>query len=183
MIQVVVALISLVCFLVQIICILSIFYEKVKYFLDEKKLKCLDFKRQKHPIDHIDENLSPDLELRKRQNQIETSMKNENEKRATDRQPHAFRGDSIVILNNSPYNKILIDVFLIVFALSAIAINLIGVVVKKNLDDGESVYKYSKTLLCFLDLAPRILFSIVLPFSIHIRNPEILKHTKSMFQP
>jgi hypothetical protein len=175
------ALTALVCFLVQIICILSITYIKVKYFLEEKKRKSLISKRTLPPIFHMDTNLSPELDLRRRENRLETVLRNGNVIRANNLQQHASLNEHIVTLNNSPYNKILIEVFQIGFVLLAMAINLTAFVVKKNLNNGESVYGYSQTLLCFLDLAPRILLSIVLPLAIHIRNPEIQKYTKGIF--
>ena len=175
--QVVLSLTALVCFLVQITCILSITYIKVKYFLEEKSLKS---KRTVHPIGHIDKNLSPESDLRRRENRLKSTRRNENDISPNNLQLHASRNEQIVTLNNSPYNKILFEVFQIWFLMLAIAINLTATVVKKNLNNGGSVHEYSQAILCFLDLAPRFLLSIVLPLVIHIRNPEIQKHIKGI---
>ena len=177
--QVVLSLTALVCFLVQITCILSITYIKVKYFLEEKSLNS---KRTVHPIGHIDKNLPPESDLRRRENRLEITRRNENDISPNNRQLHTSRNEQIVTINNTPYNKILIEVFQIGFFMLAIAMNLTVIAVKKNLNKGKSVHEYSQALLCFLDLAPRILVSIVLPLAIHIRNPEIRKYIKDIFR-
>ena len=147
------ALSGCLCFLAQFICVLSITWIKVKHLLDEKKRKSLNVSISRNEI-----------EMRKR-----------------DRQHHTSRHGNLVRLNNSPYNKILVEVYLVGFIMLAIAIHLAGVAVKKNLNDGERVHNYSRKFLWLLDLAPRILSSIILPVVIHIRNPEIKKHFKGLF--
>ena len=176
------ALFAIVCFCLQAVSILSITYIKVKYFLDERKRKRLYSKNAVHPIGHIDKDLSPGLDIGKREKRLDTNMRNEIEIRANIRQHHASWNEQIVPINNYPYNKILIEVFQMAFVMTSIAITLTVVAVKKNLNDGERVHQYSQAFLCFLDLAPRILLSIILPLAIHIRNPEIQKYIKGIFR-
>ena len=86
-------------------------------------------------------------------------------------------------LNNVVYNKSILEVYHIAFLTFAIAVTLVGVVVKRNLRNNVSnVEEYSHTILCFLDLTPRILFSIILPMTIYVWNPEMQTYIRGLFR-
>ena len=114
-------------------------------------------------------------------NKIGAKEHRERETRITFPQQHDARNDQIEKLNNSPHNKILIEVFQICFITIVIAMSLTVVRVKNDLMSSNGVNGYTRKWLCFLDLAPRILVSIILPLAIHIRNPEIRKYIKGVF--
>ena len=86
-------------------------------------------------------------------------------------------------LNTHAYNKVLIEVYQMTFITFAIAISLTTLRVKQRLlKDGIGfLEEYPKPLLCFLDIAAQFLVSIILPLTIHIHNPEILKYIKAHF--
>ena len=86
-------------------------------------------------------------------------------------------------LNTYAYNKVLIEVYQMTFITFAITISLTALRVKQRLlTEGIGVIEdYPKPLLCFLDIAPQFLVSIILPLTIHIHNGEILRYIKGHF--
>ena len=84
-------------------------------------------------------------------------------------------------LNIVVYNKILVENYMIAFCTLAFIISFLAYTVKTNLDI-DKIQKCSRFYLYFLDLSPRTLTSIVLPVTIHARNPEIQKYIRGVFQ-
>ena len=96
--------------------------------------------------------------------------------------PHPIVENILARLNNVVYNKLILEVYHIAFLTLAITVTLVVVGVKRNLRNNVSVEEYSHTILCFLDLTPRILFSIILPMTIYARNPEMQAYIKGLFR-
>ena len=92
-------------------------------------------------------------------------------------------GNQCIRLNTYAYNKVLIEVYQIIFIIFSIAISLAALRVKQRLlEEGIGIIEdYPKPLLCFLDMASQFLVSIILPLTIHIHNREILKYIKGHF--
>ena len=83
-------------------------------------------------------------------------------------------------LNIVVYNKILVENYMIAFCTLAFIISFLALSFKTNLDIDE-IQNCSRIYLYFLDLSPRTLNSIVLPVTIHLRNPEIRKYIRGLF--
>ena len=126
---------------------------------------------------HHDNNNSFDMGNRNEGVQKLDRRNNEEHRQETEAaSPYMENGLNIVV-----YNKILVENYMIAFCTLACIISFLALIVKTNLDIDE-IQKYSRLYLYFLDLSPRTLTSIVLPVTIHIRNPEIHKYIRGVFQ-
>ena len=92
-------------------------------------------------------------------------------------------GNQCIRLNTYAYNKVLIEVYQITFITFSIAVSLAALRVKQRLlEEGIGILEdYPKPLLCFLDIAPQFLVSIILPLTIHIHSREVLEYIKGHF--
>ena len=91
------------------------------------------------------------------------------------------RGSNLARLNTAAYNKIIVDVYHMSFITASIVLNLLCLYVKRDTRmNGVGGYPY--LLLYFVDLAARILLSVVLPAAVHIHNPEIKKYVRQIFR-
>ena len=126
---------------------------------------------------HHDNNNSFEMGNRNEGVQKLDGRNNEDQRQETEAaSPYMEHGLNIVV-----YNKILVENYMIAFCTLAFIISFLALIVKTNLDIDE-IQKYSRLYLYFLDLSPRTLTSIVLPVTIHIRNPEIYKYIRGVFQ-
>ena len=87
----------------------------------------------------------------------------------------------IYLINNVAHNKILTEVYHILFITLAASIANASLRVQSNLTIA-TLEENSRILLCFLDLAPLVLLAIILPIAIHLGNPEIRKYIKSLLR-
>ena len=159
LIQFVLLLTGLACLLVQMFCHLSIAWTRGKYILEEKKRQRVN----QHAV-----NLSNRIEA------MDMNIHNNNSQPAV--------GNILVRLNTAAHNKTLLEVYHISFLTFAIAVNLASLIVKKTLKNNGIVEDYSHALLCFLDLTPRILLSVILPMMICARNPEMQTYYGGLFR-
>ena len=163
--------------LVQVFCIVSIAYIKVKYLLEERKRMEDNASGRIDPTNDVDKDSSPAVRnLNFRPNAMRVKELTNNDLKSTLVQRKSDENNS-VLLNTTAYNKILVEVYQLAFFTIAMPIVLASAVVKGNLRI-NGVGEHSHILLCFLDLAPRILVSIVLPITVHACNPEIRRYIK-----
>ena len=131
-------------------------------------------------VDNANHDNSNSFEMGNRNERVQNldSRNNEEHRQGTGPEsPYMENGLNIVV-----YNKILVENYMIAFCTLAFIISLYSAfTVKTNLDIDE-IQKYSRLYLYFLDLSPRTLTSIVLPVTIHVRNPEIQKYIRGVFQ-
>ena len=106
------------------------------------------------------------------------SRNNEEHRQGTEPASHYMENG----LNIVVYNKILVENYMIAFCTLAFIISLYPAFTVKTHLDIDEIQKYSRLYLYFLDLSPRTLTSIVLPVTIHVRNPEIQKYIRGIFQ-
>ena len=169
------AITTLICILVQVFCLVAISLFKVKHLLEEKKTQCSNAVRRIQPGNIIDSNLSFAVELKSSEN-IERRGKNSETEASAVANPQRENQ-----LNTSVYNKILVEVYQISFCTIGFLISLVASVMKENVNV-EETGENSIAMLYFLDLSPRILVSLVLPITIHFRNPEIRKYIFGLFK-
>ena len=86
----------------------------------------------------------------------------------------------LVRLNPCNYNKLLIELYCIGFLALTIGVNLASVVVKNNLRTVSAIYQYLPSLLRFLDLAPRVLPSVIFPLTTYAKNPKNRKYARTL---
>ena len=86
----------------------------------------------------------------------------------------------LVRLNPCNYNKLLIELYCIGFLALTIGVNLASVVVKNNLRTVSAIYQYLPSLLRFLDLAPRVLLSVIFPLTTYAKNPKNRKYARTL---
>ena len=177
----------LISILVQVFCSVRVFCTKVKILMEERNTH--DGSRSVRPSLNSDldskasKNIAqlnvPDttgaknrMQMKKRVNKGHTCTNPEN---ASDRP----RLPSYLI-NNVANNKILTEVYHMLLITLAASICCSAFMVKRNLSI-KTLEEHSRILLCFLDLGPVILMAIILPISLHLRNPEIRKYIRSLF--
>ena len=125
---------------------------------------------------HYDDSNSFEMGNRNERVQNLDGRNNEEHRQGTGPEsPYMENGLNIVV-----YNKILVENYMIAFCTLAFIISFLAHMVKTSLDIDE-IQKYSRLYLYFLDLSPRTLTSIVLPVTIHVRNPEIQKYIRGIF--
>jgi len=167
------AITILFCILLQVFCLSAIGLFKFKHFVEEKKIQHSNSVRRIQPENILDNNLSFAIELKSR-----TKIKRKNdetEPSQVENPPQENR------LNTAVYNKILIEVYQIAFCTLGFLISLMASVMKNNMKV-EEIGETSIAMFYFLDLSPRILVSLVLPITIHFRNPEIRKYIRGLFK-
>ena len=167
--------------LVQVFCIISIAWTKVKYHLEERKRKHDNASGRINPTNDVEKDSSPAVSnLQIRQNVMRMKKLTDNDIKSNVAQRKSDENNT-GLLNTAAYNKILVEVYQIAFLTLALTIRIASSFVKRNLR-ADGLEEHSHILLCFLDLSPRILVSIVLPFTIHARNPEIRMYIKRSFR-
>ena len=170
------------CVLVQVVLLLIILAFKLRHFMLEKRHNYRHAVTRVSPMflvdnAHYDDSNSFEMGNRNERVQNLDSRNNEEHRQGTEpASPYIENGFNIVV-----YNKILVENYMIAFCTLAFIISFVALIVKTNLDIDE-IQKYSRLYLYFLDLSPRTLTSIVLPVTIHIRNPEIHRYIRGVFQ-
>lgn len=168
----------------QLFCIICIAFCKWKYHVEEinQQHNGASF-RLNNTIagnpDAVNERQQPTsfiLELRV--NDLETNRKDGNRNVIAQRQPslNCYPGFG----NNVVYNKIIFEVYHMVFIVAAIILNLTSQYVNKSLNP-VSMKDIPIIVLWLLDIGPAILLSVVLPFMIHLSYPEIRSYIKGCF--
>ena len=84
-------------------------------------------------------------------------------------------------LNTVSYNRIIVEVYHIGILTLAITVTLAAVAAKKAMKKEFTAEDYSPTLLRFLDLTPRVLYSLIVPMTIYVRIPEIQAYVRGFF--
>ena len=147
--------------------------------MEEKNLQHDNASARINPTNDVDKDQPPARDLSIKENGMR--MKKFTNKRIGTTDVHIATNEyQSGLLNTAAYNKILIEVYQIVFFILAITIVLTRAVVRTNLKIDE-LGEHSRLILCFLDLAPRFLVSILLPLTIHACNPEIKIYVKGFF--
>lgn len=176
-----------ICILVQFFCCVCVFFTKVKILMEERNTH--DGNRITRPC--LNNDLDPEASKNTAQLNVRDFTGSNNgmqmNRRVNKRNAHTNpenTSDPIIfpsyLVNNVAHNKILTEVYHILFITLAASIKSLAMSVKRNLSI-ETLEENSVTVLCFLDLAPMFLLSIVLPIAIHLGNPEIRKYMKSLF--
>ena len=164
------AIATMICILLQVFCVAAIGLFKVKHLVEEKKNQYSNAVRRIQPDNILDNNLSSAVELKSRNN-----MNDDIDPSPVEMPPHENR------LNTSVYNKILVEVYQISFCTIGFLIGFMAARMKKRMTV-EEIVETSPALLYFLDLSPRILVSLVLPITIHFRNPEIRRYIRGLLK-
>ena len=166
---------SLACVLVQMVCLLSIAIAKAAYRMDEKQHQRLNATSRIHPIIVESKTEKVHVEnLRYRNDGIYTIEHGNNyhqHNTATNHRRH----------NTTAHNKILLEIYHLSFLALAGVVALASTTIKENLKNKDVLEEYSRALLCILDLAPRLLISVLLPTAIYVRNQEVQNYINGMF--
>ena len=180
-------LVHLISILVQVLCSISVFCTKVKILMEERNT--LDSSRSVRPSlnsDLVSEASNNITHLNARDLTAATNkmqMKKRGNKGNAPKNPeHASDRTTLpsYLINNVANNKILTEVYHMLLITLAASICCSAFMVKRNLSI-KTLEEHSRILLCFLDLGPVILMAIILPMSLHLRNPEIRKYIRSLF--
>ena len=172
--------------LVQVFCISCIIFTKVRHILKDRGHQYGNGSRRVSPISDVDCEVSSNTE----QPNTRDSVRRKNTKQmkrigidGNENNPvESVLGEkkSRKFLNTTTYNKVLFEIYHLIFIIMAISIRVSVFFVKNNLNITE-LLEYSPILLSFLDVAPNIFLCIVLPIAIHVCNSEILKYIKRIF--
>ena len=179
--------ITLVCFLVQIVCLLSISYTKVKYVIEDNKSQRSTAMGPILNLEVDEENprRRKGLKNSKESTQRGKGLKNSIEPMEMMNPKNPPRTNDLnkwANLNTVAHNKTFVEVYHISLLVLVIIVNLASVAIKKQFQRKVSVTFYFQELLCFLDLAPRISLSLILPIAILIFNPAIQQYIKRFFK-
>ena len=165
--------------MVQIFCVLSIAFVKIKYFTIERNQQHFNASRRIHPMED-ERKTAPNITKpthSKDTVELRVRCKKNNDNNETQHPPNEQKS---INLNTVAYNKVLVEVYQIAFLTLALAIGLATEYVKRDLRI-KKAEEYPLLMLYFLDLLPRILVSLVLPICVHLCNPEIQKYIKRLF--
>ena len=171
----------LFCVLVQIVLLLIILAFKLKHCILEKRHRYRNAVTRVSPTSLTDNKQYENRNSFEMANQNKTAQKSnsrnteEHRKRTEPASPSLENGLNIIV-----YNKILVENYMIAFCTLTFIISFLALSFKTNLDIDE-IQNCSRIYLYFLDLSPRTLNSIILPVTIHLRNPEIRKYIRGLF--
>ena len=171
----------LFCVLVQIALLFIILAFKLKHCILEKRHRYRNAVTRVSPMFLTDNNQyenssSFEMAYQNKPAQKSNSRNNEEHRQRTEpASPSLENGLNIVV-----YNKILVENYMIAFCTLSFIISFLALSFKTNLDIDE-IQNCSRIYLYFLDLSPRTLNSIILPVTIHLRNPEIRKYIRGLF--
>ena len=169
------------CVLVQVVLLMIILAFKLRHFMLEKRHHYVHAVARVSPIFLVDntnyDNINS-FEMGNPNQRVKKLDSRNNEEHIQGADPASSSMDNG--LNIVVYNKILVENYMIAFCTLAFIISFLAHMVKTSLDIDE-IPKYSRFYLYFLDLSPRTLTSIVLPVTIHVRNPEIQKYIRGIF--
>ena len=178
--------ISVLCFLVQVACLSSIIYTKMRWAIDDKKRRRSNALGQIGPSGTDEENQGGSG--RTSTGRGNTHRKNAGnriddiEMNAANHNLHKTFGNKTVRLNTSVHNKIFLEVYHLFFLTLIVAANITIVAVNRQFKDEFTMGGYSHVLLCFLDLAPRISMSVLLPVTVYVLNPEMQNYICGLFK-
>ena len=179
--------ISAICFLVQIACLSSILYTKVRCAIEDKKRQRSNTLGQLGPSGTDEEARGQESEQTRtrRGKQSREGARNGVNDIEMDAANNSFRttnGNKVVRLNTSAHNKIFLDVSQFFFLVLIVAVTITCVAVNRQFKGDFKMGGYSRVLLCFLDLAPRISMSVLLPVAVYVSNPEIQNYIRGLFK-
>ena len=139
------------------------------YAIEDKKHQSL------RPLKEEKENSLP--RMRQRKNRIEIIEMNisNNDSQNTPR-------NKVVRLNTAAQNPIFLEVSHIILMALTISSDLMVVAVKKQIHEKFLIRNFPQALLCFLDLAFPLAWSVIIPLMVYVRNREIQKYIRGFFQ-
>ena len=91
-------------------------------------------------------------------------------------------GNKAVRSNTSAHNKIFLEVYHLCFLTLIVPASMTIVAVNQQFKDEFKTGGYSHVLLCLLDLAPRISFSVLFPVAVYFCNPEMQDYICGLFK-
>ena len=179
--------ISVLCCLVQVACLSSILYTRVRWALEDKKRRRSNSLGQIGPsgTDEDNQGGGSGRTSTGRGNPPRKNAENridDIEMNAADHNLHKTIGNKAVRLNTSAHNKTILEVYQLFFSTLIVAAIITIVTVNRQFKDEYTMGSHSHLLLCFLDLAPCISMSVLLPLTVYLHNPEMQNYICGLFK-